>query len=303
MNVYLLETASGLVAVDAGWAGHPTLAERLAAGLSSIGADISDLTRFLVTHLHRDHYTYAVEHRAGYGSRVSLGLDEAASLSVLQRSERRPTKGDLARLRRCGAEGVAERLPVQSMDPSIWQDPDDWLTPGPIADLGDLVLDARATPGHTRGHLVFVDEVRSLTFTGDHVLPHTVPSAGSEQVRTNPILSRQLDSLRAVLAWPDSELLPAHGPVGSSTHARASELLDQLQARVSRCLECVRGRSTTLDVARRLTWSRARLSFDELEPAEQQRALTKVLSYLEHLVETGLLSETEEFGAACFRPR
>ena len=58
VNVYAIETERGLTLVDGGWAIEEsrTLLEK---SLRDLGFGLSDITRFLVTHVHRDHYTQA----------------------------------------------------------------------------------------------------------------------------------------------------------------------------------------------------------------------------------------------------
>src|SRR5205807_4291475 len=46
-------------------------------------------------------------------------------------------------------------------------EPDDWITAGQAFELGTRTLTAIATPGHTRGHLVFADHEAGLLFAGD----------------------------------------------------------------------------------------------------------------------------------------
>src|SRR5688572_6030525 len=221
VNVYALETGAGLVLVDSGWSPHPGVRKRLADALATLGAGLADVCRFLVTHAHRDHYTYAVEHRAEFGSRVAIGAGEAVSLAELREQPTRPHAHDLARLHRGGADNLARRLDVQVLDTDLWADPDEWLQPGPVGDLGSHRLEAVATPGHTRGHLVFLDEQREAAYTGDRVLPLTVPSAGSDPSPTRSAVGAQLASLRVLLSRADLLVLPAHGPVGARTHERA----------------------------------------------------------------------------------
>lgn len=79
VNVYVLETADGLVAVDGGWA-LPGAGALLGQALATLGAGLGDLRRFLVTHVHRDHYTQAVALRRETGARVGLGVGERPSL-------------------------------------------------------------------------------------------------------------------------------------------------------------------------------------------------------------------------------
>ena len=52
-----------------------------------------------------------------------------------------------------------------------------------------------ATPGHTRGHVVFHDTGGGLLFAGDHVLPAITPSIGFEPVLSDDPLGAFLGSL------------------------------------------------------------------------------------------------------------
>ena len=64
-----------------------------------------------------------------------------------------------------------------------------------------------------------------MLFAGDHVLPHITPSIGFEPAARPGALTRFLTSLAALRAEPDRLLLPAHGPVAPSVHARIDELV------------------------------------------------------------------------------
>ena len=94
-----------------------------------------------------------------------------------------------------------------------------------------------ATPGHTQGHTVFADLESNMLFAGDHVLPHITPSVGFEAVLAELPLGDYLRSLRLVLNLPDMRLLPAHGPVTDTTHARVHALLAHHEERLSASLE------------------------------------------------------------------
>ena len=56
VNVYVLEDGDGLVLIDSGWALTESR-EALAAALAALGCGLGDVRHFLVTHVHRDHYT------------------------------------------------------------------------------------------------------------------------------------------------------------------------------------------------------------------------------------------------------
>src|SRR5262249_61462225 len=85
-----------------------------------------------------------------------------------------------------------------------------------------LGRDSRPRP--RRGHVVLRDAAAGLLFAGDHVLPHITPSIGFEAVPSPHPLQDFLSSLQLVRSLPDMRLLPAHGPVAPSAHARIDEL-------------------------------------------------------------------------------
>jgi len=64
---------------------------------------------------------------------------------------------------------------------------------------------------------VFIDADRGAMFAGDHVLPHITPSVGIE-TRLDVLALHYIGSLKAMLDLPSLTTLPAHGPVGGSSH-------------------------------------------------------------------------------------
>ncbi|GAA1002788.1 MBL fold metallo-hydrolase [Acrocarpospora pleiomorpha] len=296
VNVYALEAADGLLLVDGGWA-LQAAREALEKAVRSLGHSLSDISRFVVTHVHRDHYTQAVTIRREYGSRVALGALERESL---ERAMAGPDgRSMLALLRRADAGELAEDLLAagfgRAMEPHAWEPPDEWLTGGERIPVDEKRhLEAIHTPGHTRGHLVFADRHRGLLFTGDHVLPHITPSIGFEGVQAHLPLRDFLDSLERVRELPDMAMLPAHGAPGPSVHQRAAELLAHHENRLALCRTEVRPSGTTgYDVARALAWTSRGRRFQELDPFNQMLAVSETLAHLDVLVSRGVLSCAE----------
>jgi glyoxylase-like metal-dependent hydrolase (beta-lactamase superfamily II) len=177
VNVYVLETERGLVLIDGGWAIEESR-KLLESSLATLGYDVGDITRFLVTHVHRDHYTQASVIRREVGSHVSLGLGDKATLDAVR--DRNRTDDPHARhLRRAGAHRLAEEwrevTPANLPDLTQWEYPDEWLSGDLTLDVAGRALDAVSTPGHTQGHYVFADLADGLLFAGDHVLPTITP--------------------------------------------------------------------------------------------------------------------------------
>ncbi|MCC5698042.1 hypothetical protein LH612_33405, partial [Klebsiella pneumoniae] len=66
------------------------------------------MSRVLVTHAHRDHYTQAVALRREFGVRVSLGRGEQANIRGLCRPDRVPLAKQEELLGFCGAKPVRD---------------------------------------------------------------------------------------------------------------------------------------------------------------------------------------------------
>ena len=305
VNVYVLETADGLTLVDGGWA-IPASRELFDAGLRSLGHTARDVRRFLVTHMHRDHYTQARVIASEFGGRVSLGVGDRPNLErVLTESDGAVEDAHLLRLRGAGAEhlhaGWVEQVPSRPPDRGQYSLPDDWLVGDLVLDLGDRRLHALATPGHTQGHYVFADPEASLLFAGDHVLSTITPSIGFEPAHVQQPLRDFLSSLAKVRALPDLTLLPAHGPVTGSSHQRVDELLAFHEARLDASLAAVHGGARTAwEVAQVLRWTRRERHLDELGVFDQALATFETQAHLELLALRGRVAreagETVVFG-------
>jgi glyoxylase-like metal-dependent hydrolase (beta-lactamase superfamily II) len=302
VNVYAIEDGTGLTLIDSGWA-LDEARERLEAGLAEIGHELGDVRSFLVTHLHRDHYTMALTVRRLFGSRVLIGAGEQPSLDViLSRDDRTPNFYGLL-LRRCGAGPVIDRLrrAGPARNPAEWEKPDEWLTGADEIELPGRKLRVIPTPGHTRGHVVYADAGHGLLFAGDHVLPHITPSIGFEAARPELPLGDYLASLRLVRSMPDLRLLPAHGPVADSAHARIDELTAHHDRRLDACAAVIAsGAVTAYEAARQLTWTRRERQFDELDPFNQMMAVMETAAHLDVLVSQGRLSSSEPDGVLLY---
>jgi glyoxylase-like metal-dependent hydrolase (beta-lactamase superfamily II) len=301
VNVYVIAGPDGLVLVDSGWA-LDEAREALETGLDTLGFALTDIRRFLVTHMHRDHYTQAVAIRRTFGTQVSLGIGEEPSLRMVSDPHRPPGSFRSTQLRTLGAPDLARILDeeaIKSKDrgKKNWEMPDDWLQDGQQIDVGARSLAVVATPGHTVGHVVFVDDASRLLFAGDHVLPRITPSISLETVVPPNPLGSFLESLALIRAMPDRMLLPAHGPVAASVHARVDELIDHHGRRLDATEKAVAaGRTTGLEVAHVLSWTRREHRLADLDTFNQVLAVGETGSHLTLLVAQGRLRVEEVEG-------
>lgn len=295
VNVYAISSGDGLVLVDSGWA-LDVARDQLERALGTLGHDLGDIQRFLVTHMHRDHYTMAVALRRTFGAKVALGVGEQPSMDLVLAGRE---AGRYTEMVCWGAESLLTRWREQQAKGgrnegrADYEPPDEWLVGTTKLDVADRTLVALPTPGHTQGHVVFIDERAGVLFAGDHVLPHITPSIGFELATARLPLGDYLDSLRLVRSYPDLRLLPAHGPVAPSVHTRVDELLAHHDDRLAASLAAVRdGAGTAFDAARRLAWTRRHHRFDDLDLFNQTLAAGETAAHLEVLVVRGELQSS-----------
>jgi glyoxylase-like metal-dependent hydrolase (beta-lactamase superfamily II) len=293
VNVYAITDDGGVDLIDAGMALVPAR-ERLTAALRQIGYELGDIRNFLVTHIHIDHYSLAVELRKNFRSVISLGEGERANLiatrELINGSHARNKIFGSESLRRLGAPGLADELSELDGRPAIvdWEDPDRWLADGTDLELRTRTLRAVHTPGHTRGHLIFHDAAAQIMFAGDHVLPHITPSIGFEPAGNRMALRDYLSSLARTLALPDARLLPAHGPVTDSTHERVNELLAHHDVRLAEIHQAVlAGHATPYEVAKAIKWTRRQRLFGDLDLFSQVMSINETAAHLEVLAIQG----------------
>lgn len=306
INVYVIAADDGLTLIDGGW--HiPEARDLLDRSLRQIGSGFGDIKRFLVTHVHRDHYTMARVLGTELAVDVALGEGERPALQLLQDAadgaiDESPFLGVL---RTAGALEVAELWgegPGDLPDPNNWGFPDTWITGDRVFEVGARTIDAVHTPGHTPGHYVFAEKVEGVLFAGDHVLPTITPSIGFTVPPAEQPLGDFMASLTKVRSLPDLRVLPAHGPVAPSTHARVDELLAHHEERLDECLASLRDRGgvTAHVVAGDLGWTRHQHAYDSLDPFSQGMAAMETKAHLELLVARGQATSVDHADGVVF---
>ena len=297
VNVYTIETDDGLVLIDGGWS-IEVARDLLERCLRDVGYGFGDIRRFLVTHIHRDHFTLATVLGHEYGADVALGLAEKPGLDLLNGKIELETSPYLDVLRTAGAHEVAALWEAgddgERPDPPWWQYPDTWLSGDQQVALGTRTLDAVHTPGHTPGHFVFADQAAGLLFAGDHVLPTITPSIGFTVPAVDNPLGDFMASLTKVRSLPDLSVLPAHGPVAPSSHTRVDELLVHHEHRLELSLAALAsGPCTAHQVAQELAWTRHDHPYDKLDEFAQGMASMETKAHLDLLVAQGRVTATD----------
>ena len=234
INVYVISTDDGLVLIDGGWA-IPEARELLDRCLRSIGAGsaTSGGSWSPTSTATTSRWPRCSATSSAPTSRS--GIDEKPGLDLFhhefdEHSEQPVHPGP--RHRRSGRPGRAlepRGAATRSSDLSLWQYPDTWLE-GDSRSRSRLVRE-RAHPrrrAHARPH---AGPLR-LRRPGRRAAVRRRPRAADDHAvhrlhrAADPAAARRLHGLAHQGARPARpQVLPAHGPVAPSSHARVDELL------------------------------------------------------------------------------
>jgi glyoxylase-like metal-dependent hydrolase (beta-lactamase superfamily II) len=295
VSVYAFGAGDGLVLIDVGW-GSDESWQALADGLESIGAGVADVRGVLVTHLHYDHIGLAGRIRQACGAWIAL---HPADHAVLSLPDYRRAELAVAReaefLHGLGATPAEAAAAVGTVPD--WEKfagmalPDRLIEDGELADVPGWKLRALHTPGHTPGHLCYVDERSRRLFSGDHVLPRITPNISVQRGDPASPLQSYLDSLALTRDLDVDEVLPAHEWRFRGLADRVDTIIAHHERRLAELLAAVRHHpgSTPWQLAGELTWSRPWAEY-----GGQMRifAVTETAAHLDLLEHRGLVTSS-----------
>ncbi|GAA5229767.1 MBL fold metallo-hydrolase [Arthrobacter cryoconiti] len=291
---YLLLGDGEAALVDPGWDSDEGW-DVLQAGLATAGLAPEGITGIVVTHFHPDHLGMAARLRAASGAWVALGENEPFPTDW----SRDPDQFVAEDSSQYATWGVpAEFLHEVTFDANDWQQlisvekPQRRLASGDLLPIAGLAVRVLATPGHTPGHIVLLDEANQLILTGDHILPRITPHVSLEaHSHLNPI-SDYLQSLDGMAVGAQMEVLPAHEYRFRGLAERVIELREHTHERAREVAAVVdSGTATTVwDVARELSWSRG---FDSLRGFTLRLALAETASHLVYLRSQGVVVDMD----------
>jgi glyoxylase-like metal-dependent hydrolase (beta-lactamase superfamily II)/8-oxo-dGTP pyrophosphatase MutT (NUDIX family) len=139
------------------------------------------------------------------------------------------------------------------------------------------------TPGHTRGHVCFYEEITGAVITGDLVV-------GIGTVVIDPPegnMRQYFDSLHRLLALPNlTSLFPAHGPAIGSARNKLNEYVEHRTMRENRILDAVRGGAG-------LPHEIVEAAYTDVAPAMYGLAERSTIAHLEKLEEDGRVGRTD----------
>lgn len=290
INAYLVEEPDGYSLIDCGWKADDVLAA-LHAGLASAGTTLAAVKRLFVTHFHFDHYGLAGTLRRAGVAELGMHVLDWKFVSMILSD---PVQMDNAADEFIARNGL--RVEALLEDEIDHHRRSEVCEPTRFLEDGERSGRLRAvwTPGHSPGHLCFVDERSGKMFTGDHVLDPVTPHVGIWHESRGDALGEYNASLRKVAAIGATGVLPAHGEPFPDLGRRVDELLAHHEVREGQILAALRaGARSAGDVARALPWTRRNKPFAELEEAHQQFAVAETIAHLENLRTRGRVTRDD----------
>lgn len=291
---YLIRGADGRVhVIDPGWNSEENFAA-LRHALEVIGCKLSDIASVIVTHFHPDHFGMAERLRRGTDAEVFMARLEQAALSLMD--EKRPSAEDHGRQldewgvppdRRPELEvfrGRGQEAPVRSAD--------HLLEDGEFLPIAGRQIRVVLTPGHTSGHLCFIDIDYHVIFTGDHVLPTIYSGLGLGGPTEMSPIGDYLGSLDRMAPYDQFIVCPGHEFLFSGLATRRRELADHHLRRsleVRRALEEASD-LTIWEVAARLTWT---AGWENLRGFYVLSALAQTSSHIKYVRAVGSLEASD----------
>ncbi|MDN3481186.1 MBL fold metallo-hydrolase [Arthrobacter sp. APC 3897] len=289
LSYVLLSGDSSFHLLDPGWDSAENL-DALRGNLRTIGVSLDGLSTIIATHHHPDHLGIAGTLRDITGAKVVLSRAERAVLTHQLGPWRRDLEAYDRVLDGWGVPaGRRAELRASFGRAPLFADiePDLLLEDGDVLELDGHCLTALSTPGHTGGHLCFVDRERRVVYGGDHVLPQIYSGVGLGVLPGAEPLPDFLASLQLMRRYEEYEVLPGHEYRFRGLAARVDAIAAHhlRRTRTVAALGAEMGNAPVWDYAQRLRWTPSR---DRLEGFYLNSALRQTEMHL-NLARSGLL--------------
>jgi len=282
---YLFALNDGVGLIDSGWDNEESWAA-LCSGLALAGFRPSDMRWVFLTHVHRDHYGQVGRIRRESGARVGMHPADARVVGARYAAPmtwREDVADVIASHGVPSHEQEALLATVRASSPAIWvRQPELLIQDGDLLATAIGPLKAVWTPGHSPGHLCFLDVNAQKLLAGDHLLPRVSPNISIHTSDEHNPLGEYLESLRKVSELSVAEVLPGHEYRFRHSALRAAQLIAHHEERCRELTEVVRAgaAATCWEIAQQARWSR---QWSEFSAFERRAALGETLAHLEYL--------------------
>jgi glyoxylase-like metal-dependent hydrolase (beta-lactamase superfamily II) len=291
-NVYVLQGTEGHLLIDAGWR-TPAALEPLAGALATVGITLERTVGIVLTHLHLDHCGLAPEIRAVSGAWIAAHPREVES-AAYRHGERSAFLQDVERWLDAAGVPEAEAQPLlAAREASNAAAPifelDVLLEADEVVSLHPWSLVPLHTPGHSPGHLCFLEQERRILVSGDLVLEgRASPVQCFELDGTSDPLSDFLASVQRVGGLDVATVLPGHGAPFTALRAETERLRSHHERRLAWLGDYLAaGPRTAWEAALSAPWRNA---WGDLAPLARLLALGKIGAQLATLARRGAVS-------------
>ncbi len=241
--VYLLLEAGPPTLIDTG-SGRGQSTRNILDGLETVRTEFGerfrprDIQRIVLTHGHIDHVGGLVDLLRKTHAQVGIHSLDCRSISAWE--EQATLRAD-AKRRFLEQAGISTRRAARLMETFNLAIQRTGKTPADFTLDDNSQLDGLRfihTPGHAPGHVVIaVDEV---LFSGDHILPRTVPQLWPESTIAHTGLGHYLDSLDKIAGMGGFDMaMGGHEPVMRNVYKRIAEIRQCHLKRLERLLDIV----------------------------------------------------------------
>jgi glyoxylase-like metal-dependent hydrolase (beta-lactamase superfamily II) len=294
VNVYLVQGDNGYLLVDTGW-NTDEVYNSLQKQIAEIGADIRDISRIVITHIHPDHYGLAGRLKQLYGPELTfhnaekefiesryINMDKLLEQTARWLSINGTPSHEMAEMRDATVSMKQYVVPAY---------PDVTLYGGETINTGRFNFQVIWTPGHSSGHVCLYEPEKKVLLSGDHILPTITPNIGKHPQSIENPLGRFLDSLNELKKMDIGLVLPGHEKPFTELVPRINELIHHHEVRTQEVLATLNSQpKTAYQIAREITWSIAD-KWQNIPLFHRRMAVFETLSHLELMANNGRIDK------------
>jgi glyoxylase-like metal-dependent hydrolase (beta-lactamase superfamily II) len=304
VNAYLVDGEDGYLLVDSGW-NTPESFDALQKELSSIGADIGDISQIVVTHVHPDHY--------GMAGRIKELSGATLYLHEIEKQFIEPRYSNMESLLNMTADwlrtngvppdetGEIRNASLEIVDLVVPTPPDIVLHGDETISTGKFTFRVLWTPGHSSGHVCLYEPEKKVFISGDHILPTITPNIGMHPQSVENPLGSYIDSLSRIMKLDTEIVLPGHDEPFRELVPRIKEIIRHHGQRNQEILKTVASEpKTAYRIAGDVTWATS-ARWQDLPLIHKRMAIFETLSHLEFMVARRKISKTSKDGIIYYR--